>query len=384
MSTTLYPPIKNGHESRKNDKYEIWLQTYVLIDGQSAGKGDLFIMENQNILWLKNQLNQKYQNNTLEIVSCGGTYQSPCEVVCKVCGYHHIFSKASNLLYKARTNYACPDCEREAKKKPIIETEYMKNLKVKTTDDMEERLNRDFKHNSLKVLEFGGNLRSPLTVCCSVCGFKHTYPQAQFLLYKKNKEESCPVCAGPNKKRITIEEAQQRLDDKFGKGEFTLQKFSKASEKMLIKHEKCGFCFTKKTLFDATKMMGCPKCEQYRSKGEKEIAAILLKLKVPFETEKRFPGLIGESARGPLRFDFCISFEDKTLLIEFDGPQHFESGLFKTEDCQLEIQQKNDKKKNEFCSQNNYPLLRIPYWDFKNLKSIIKEFLILNDYPLGE
>lgn len=38
--------------------------------------------------------------------------------------------------------------------------------------------------------------------------------------------------------------------------------------------------------------------------------------------------------------------------------------------------QRRDKIKNDYCSKNNIPLLRIPYWEKKNMKKIITEYLL--------
>jgi len=72
------------------------------------------------------------------------------------------------------------------------------------------------------------------------------------------------------------------------------------------------------------KSMGCPKCNSNASKGESEIARLLKKWKIPFSTEVTFPGLVGKTKNAPLRFDFCINEGKTPLLIEFDGPQHFD------------------------------------------------------------
>ena len=338
--------------------------------------------QEEKIKWLGDQLDLRYAINTLHIINCGGSLKKFAEVECDVCGYHHYFSQASNLLYKARREFACPNCQRECSKKP--KSQLAINQKVKTKEQMEERLNRDFKHNSLKVLSYSGVLRGPVTVECSQCGFKHTYKAARDLIYKKNKEEACPKCAGPNKPRVSQTEAQQRIDEIFGINEFIILKYEKASAKILLKHNKCGFCFTKRDLANVEKMLGCPKCDSYRSKGEKEIASILLKWNIPFETEKTFSNLKGNTEKALLRFDFCIMKDNVPLLIEFDGQQHYEIGPFNTTEEELLLQQINDHRKDEFCANNHYPLLRIPYWDFKRIPNIIKNFLILNDYPLGE
>jgi hypothetical protein len=45
-------------------------------------------------------------------------------------------------------------------------------------------------------------------------------------------------------------------------------------------------------------------------------------------------------------------------LIEYDGPQHFKQNHFLNDQGLKE----RDQLKNEYAKQNNYPLVRIPYW----------------------
>ena len=65
------------------------------------------------------------------------------------------------------------------------------------------------------------------------------------------------------------------------------------------------------------------------------------------------------------------------MLIEFDGFQHFETGFIYKHINQktLEITQKHDKIKNEYCKNGNIKLLRIPYWKFNDIEKVLKEFI---------
>lgn len=65
-----------------------------------------------------------------------------------------------------------------------------------------------------------------------------------------------------------------------------------------------------------------------------------------------------------MRFDFYIN--EDNYLIEYDGEQHFKdtNGFFKTT---LEEIQKRDIFKNQWCKENNIPLIRIPYTRYDDL-----------------
>ena len=103
-------------------------------------------------------------------------------------------------------------------------------------------------------------------------------------------------------------------------------------------------------------------CER-RSKGELKIAKLLNEANIPFIQEyKAFKFANGKWAC----FDFYVN---NKYLIEYDGETHYQYNLhgWHNED-QLKAQQERDIIKNQWCKDNNIPLIRIPYWDYDNLK----------------
>ena len=74
------------------------------------------------------------------------------------------------------------------------------------------------------------------------------------------------------------------------------------------------------------------------------------------------------------RFDFAIFDENNQLkyLIEYDGLQHFEenvreNGLGWNSQEAFKKTQERDMLKNQWCKDNNIPLIRIPYTHLNNL-----------------
>ena len=103
-------------------------------------------------------------------------------------------------------------------------------------------------------------------------------------------------------------------------------------------------------------------CFVNRSKGETKIQELLKKSNLKFKKEISFTNLKGAGG-GFLRFDFGIYDSERLIyLIEFDGEQHFilngYSGKFLKE---------NDEIKNNWCKENNIPLIRIPYFHLEKL-----------------
>ena len=100
------------------------------------------------------------------------------------------------------------------------------------------------------------------------------------------------------------------------------------------------------------------------SKGEEQIIQILRAAGVRFEREKTYSDLKG----GRYRFDFYLPAYN--VLIEVDGKQHFEQvAKFQRTRAEFLKQQENDRRKNSYCLANNITLLRIPYWELKNIKT---------------
>jgi hypothetical protein len=118
----------------------------------------------------------------------------------------------------------------------------------------------------------------------------------------------------------------------------------------------------------------CPQC--FESKGEQKIRHWLDSNNIIYLPEyDKINGLVGIKG-GQLRFDFAI-FKDinKTIVkkfIEYDGEFHFKK-FYKEQN--FETLQIHDKLKNEYCLKNNIKLLRIPYWEFDNIETILHKEL---------
>lgn len=108
-------------------------------------------------------------------------------------------------------------------------------------------------------------------------------------------------------------------------------------------------------------------CGCIHSKGEEKIQNILIQAKIPFEKQKTFPGCY---RKNPLPFDFYVN---QKYLIEYDGEQHFCEGNNWGRDNFNEIHN-NDEIKNQWCKNNNIPLIRIPYTHYNNL--VLKDLIL--------
>lgn len=102
------------------------------------------------------------------------------------------------------------------------------------------------------------------------------------------------------------------------------------------------------------------------------IQQLLEKNKIEYESE--YIVYIGENY---YRYDFYLP--QYNLFIEYDGQQHYKPVRFygNDEDAEYvyERTKEHDKIKNRYCEENNINLLRIPYWETKNIETIINNHL---------
>ena len=98
------------------------------------------------------------------------------------------------------------------------------------------------------------------------------------------------------------------------------------------------------------------------SSGETAVCKWLEKHNIPFEREYSFKDLMGDGGR--LRFDFKI--KDKSIVIEFQGAQHYKIIEHFGGEEQFKKQVRYDNIKRAYCKNHNIKLIEIPY-NYTNL-----------------
>ena len=110
-------------------------------------------------------------------------------------------------------------------------------------------------------------------------------------------------------------------------------------------------------------------CGCSKSKGEYKISQILNNNNISFEKEKAFDNCKFLDTDKPARFDFYVNNQ---YIIEYDGEQHFQLTRFngaskeKSEE-NFKKGQEHDQFKNQYCKDNNIPIIRIPYTKYDTL-----------------
>ena len=222
----------------------------------------------------------------------------------------------------------------------------------------------------IKRAEKNTSNNSPQWECKCSCGNPNIIIVAGSHL-RNNHTKSCG-CLQREKARITMKEkiqplgAQTKSKDLTGQtfGYLTVIEFSRkndSNKKLWNCKCKCGKIKKDVSGSDLVtghvNSCGCLKM----SLGELKIKTLLTDNQVAFEQEKQFENCFYINN---LKFDFYINNQ---YLIEFDGVQHFQSGSgWNTEEVFKSIQIR-DNIKNEYCKQNNIPLIRIPYTHYDDL-----------------
>ena len=190
------------------------------------------------------------------------------------------------------------------------------------------------------------------------------------------KYNSCPYCAG----QLASEDYNLLKDNPELCEEWNYERNKKTpdeytpqtNQKVWWKCKECGHEWKASICSrNGRDKTGCNEC--FKSKGEIRIKEILDEFNIKYKREYIFDELFSD-LHNPLRFDFAIFDNESNFkcLIEYDGEFHFKK-YYKNQN--FEILQYHDKLKNQYCKNNNFILIRIPYWQFNKLDNIIYKWL---------
>lgn len=290
-----------------------------------------------------------------------------------------MFYQKPNIFYRKPD---CPYCKGDYPKEKRFLAK--KGIKVKKYEDVVrwtiENTKRYINQHSptydvIKKMENGKFLLRHNSDHCSNKVFEINTTEIK----RKAKEgiECCPTCKTKKHYDSRNEEIKNKILKE--KPNYSLLKgiSENDKEKITVVHneQNCGheWYISLYSFFDEERE--CPKCSKGGfSKGEEKINDFLLKWKFDFKPWWRTDDC---RYKNPLPFDFAIFNPDNSLncLIEYDGQQHFYSIDYFGGEKTLKGIQKRDKIKNQYCKDNNIPLIRIPYLDFDNIETILEKEL---------
>lgn len=335
-----------------------------------------------------------------------------------LCPKHGV--KSTTLTNMENNKFGCDQCGFESSK----------HIHMKSVSEVKKEIERKNQNIWLNPDDFDGVNKKNLNIQCGSCGNPYTTSYTSY----KNGSGKCPTCRAnlsideviqrvesKNNNKLLNPEEYTTYDTKnllircgscgeiflstLGNIDATSGKCHKCSmllskkevcERIFSKNKnillnpedytgyfdenlkiKCGSCgnvfITSLAILDRKTFGKCPNCSSPISWYEEYIAEFLSEHNVEFTRQEIFNGDCVDLK--PLPFDFYLP--SYNLCIEFDGMHHFKavkwdkSWTDEYAEEKLKIVQYHDHIKNEYCKNNNINLLRIPYWEGKNIDTIL-------------
>ncbi|AIZ94631.1 hypothetical protein LfeInf_005 [Lactobacillus phage LfeInf] len=203
------------------------------------------------------------------------------------------------------------------------------------------------------------NAGTKIRVKHNKCGTEYKVTPINFL-----RGTRCPHCYGTPKK--TNVQFRQEVYDIVGDDYTFLEPYVDSFTKLKVKHNKCGNIYEVRPIYFLSGNR-CPYCNS--PKGETVITKLLDTLNIDYEYQKTFPDLKYKSY---LSYDFYIP--SQSILIEYQGIQHYQPIDHFGGDDQFTIQQKHDQMKLDYAKSHGYNLIAVPYTEDTLYK--IKKYLL--------
>ena len=264
------------------------------------------------------------------------------------------YTTPNNLL----NGEGCPECGKRLSA----------NSRTKKNDQFLLEL-KDINDNIVPLEEYNG-VKNKIWVYCKACDNKWQSTPDSLL-----QNGSCPNCAKIESHNRQVKSNEQFLIElkEINPMLTPLEPYYNDHTKILIRcdiHNYEWYAAPNKILHRNT---GCPKCSIHSN--EKRIMDIWGDMGYDVEPQKRFNDC---RDKNPLPFDIYV--KDLNLLIEYDGEQHYMPiirGNMSAKDAEnnLLLTQEHDRIKNQYCEQNNISLIRVPYWENKNIESFLMQQL---------
>lgn len=280
---------------------------------------------------------------------------------CDICGkQQHVKYRSYNYNVDKNGRYVCQSCS--------IQVRHDRNF-IKRRDKHYKRIMDICTEEGYMLLSTIDEVKSCKSYIRYSCPKHGEHLKRVVNFYTGDR---CPECAIDNSSiryKLPTEEVVKRVS---GCGGTILnpEEYKNSSTKNLkFICTECGQVFVS-SLGVYTNYGGqvCKKCSNLESLGEMRIRHFLENHNVEFMQEHSF-----KDCRDihPLPFDFYLP--NIHTAIEFDGRQHFmNNGFFKHS---MEDVQYHDSIKNDYCSNNNIRLIRIPYTKLNYIEEILNKEL---------
>ena len=266
---------------------------------------------------------------------------------CKLDGYKW-YARPANTL----SGCGCPLCAKRARR---TSQQYAEELKIINPN--------------IEVLEDYINARTPILHKCKIDGHKWMASPGNIIA-----GYGCPMCGNRMVSELLKKTHEEYVNEvaKINPDIEVIGQYDGSNIPILhrCKIDGCEWMARPANILVGR---GCPVCQE--SSGERSIRQWLESHKIKYIFQNRFPNCRDIKE---LPFDFYLL--DYNVCIEYDGRQHFEPVDFGGQGIEYAQQQFNktqyhDKIKNQYCDDNNIPLLRISYWE--DVKEELNNFLFI-------
>lgn len=287
-----------------------------------------------------------------------------------VCSKRHIFRAPYNTVQQG---HWCPRCHYQNMVSPLKKNEKFELAKIMANKHGGKLLSKEYIHSGLVKMKW---------VCSRGHVFRKSYNSVQ-------RGTWCPKCWNENKWSNPNEmlDISKELATKYG-GFLLSKKYPYCRDKLKWQCS-AGHVFWAR--YDSVKRGSwCPYCVLKVHKtsinvlkyAEQYISNILGK-SVVISKEKTFSGLLGVGGR-KLKFDGYYEVGDIKICLEYNGYQHYQPTWYDHFSKEmLQQRQENDRRKIEFCKNNDVSLLVVSCFD-NDWKTNIEHFLSSQfQYVLG-
>lgn len=204
-----------------------------------------------------------------------------------------------------------------------------------------------------------------IDILCSLHGIFKQTPSAHL------QGQECPICGGSKKKDLNYLKAMAYQVN----ARCLSKEYLNIDSKYEFECIKCYHRWTTSGSHICHTKSSCPVCNS--SKGEREVQRVLLNYGLK-NNKDYFRQYKFDDCKyiNKLLFDFYLpNVGERPVCIEFDGEQH--SGKCRGTWSKFNFNEvtARDKIKTDYCNVNNIKLIRIPYFELKNIKIILDKEL---------
>lgn len=296
----------------------------------------------------------KLKNKNIEIL--GEYIDSTTKIKCKCLKDNHIwYTKPSLLLSGA----GCPKCGIELSRINSSKTheQFISEMKIINPN--------------VEFLTKYTNVKKKIKCRCLIDGYEWTTTPDSLL-----GGRGCHQCAKQKLYDTQVKSNEQFLSELYivNPNIQPLEKYYNDHTKIKCKcliHDYEWYAAPNKILHRKT---GCPKCASYHN--ENKLDDILENWGFKYIAQKRY-----KDCKDKYTLPFDRYLPDFGILIEYDGEGHskpIRRGSMSEDDAirQFEYVKKHDDIKNKYCKTNNIPLIRIPYWERKDMEYYLFDQLV--------